>query len=198
MNRVLLILALASLVVSSVHAQKKSSEPNPVAYADSQVVLRTSMGDIVLDLYPDVAPKHVLNFTKLANTGFYDSLTFHRVIKEMLLQGGDPKGNGTGKGPNNVPSEFSSLHHTDGILSMARSSDPNSASCQFFICLRSFPPWDGNYSIFGKVADSASLRVAHTIGEVPTSGKQRPPALSDCPLKPVYIVKAYVRPKPKP
>ncbi len=195
--RVILQLAVFSIFVTVCAAQSADTLGNNAeAYADSQAVLSTSFGDIVLDLYPDVAPKHVTSFAKLINMGFYDSLTFHRVIKEVLIQGGDPKGDGSGKGPWSVPAEFSGLKHSDGTLAMARSRDINSGSCQFYIAMRPMPFLDGKYTIFGHVADSTSLVVVHKIGEVKTTGKQQYPKLSDFPLKPIYIKKAYIRPKP--
>ena len=188
------------LVATTLSASENedSVKIDPMVYADSQAVLETSFGDIVLDLFPNVAPKHVLSFTKLINMGFYDSLTFHRIIREFLIQGGSPNGKPNGKGPWTIPAEFSNtLKHVDGTLAMARPSDINGASCQFYICLRPYPQIDGKYTIFGHVADSVSLAVAHKIGMVKTTGKQRPPRMSDYPLEPVYILKAYMRPKPK-
>ncbi|MBU1320066.1 MAG: peptidylprolyl isomerase [candidate division Zixibacteria bacterium] len=192
-----LVLALTILIAPMAFAGDKDSvEANPAAYADSQVVLQTALGDIVLDLYPDVAPQHVLSLTKLVNMGFYDSLIFHRVIKETLIQGGCPKGDGTGEGPWKVPAELSDLQHVDGTLGMARKIALNSATSQFYICLRPMPFLDGKYTVFGHVADSSSLAVAHKIGMMETTGKVKPPAKPDFPLDPAYIERAYVRGKP--
>lgn len=196
MLKIALILCF-SLTVSAAIADgtKDSVEIDPMAYADSQAVLETSFGDIVLDLFPEVAPRHVSSFTKLINMGFYDSLIFHRAIEEVLIQGGSPNGRPDGSGPWTVPAEFSDLKHIDGTLAMARPANINGASCQFYICLRETPFLDGKYTIFGQVADSASLQVAHEIGRTKTTGKQPPPELSDYPLETVYILKAYIRPK---
>ena len=195
--RWILHLVVFSLLAAGGSAQCADSlGHNAEAYADSQVVLSTSLGEIVLDLFPDVAPKHVTSFVRLINSGFYDSLTFHRIIKETLIQGGCPKGDGLGKGPWNVPAEFSDLKHSDGTLAMARSRDINSGSCQFYICMRPMPFLDGKYTIFGHVADSTSLAVVHKIGSVKTTGKQPYPKKSDFPLEPVYIKKAYLRLNP--
>lgn len=114
-------------------------------------------GDIVLELYPDTAPITVSNFTGLVKEGFYDGLTFHRIIRGFMIQGGDPKGNGTGGSSANIKGEFSAngvkndLKHTRGIISMARSSMPDSASSQFFIMHQDAPHLDGQYAAFGKV-----------------------------------------------
>jgi len=195
--KIALILALTLLIAPLTFAGDKDSvEADPVAYADSQVVFQTTIGDIVLDLFPDVAPQHVLSFTKLINMGFHDSLIFHRVIKETLIQGGCPKGDGTGQGPWKVPAELSDLQHVDGTLGMARQIAINSATSQFYICLRPMPFLDGKYTVFGHVADSSSLAVAHRIGMMKTTGKVKPPAKPDFPLDPVYVERAFVRAKP--
>ncbi|GAB4325468.1 MAG: hypothetical protein Kow0074_19250 [Candidatus Zixiibacteriota bacterium] len=146
------------------------------------VIMETSMGTIEIELWPDVAPKHCKSFVHLIQKGFYDSLTFHRVIPGFVIQGGDPLGNGTGGPGYNVPAEFSNLKHDDGILSMARASDPNSAGSQFFICLsrKGTASLDGKYSIFGKVVDG--LDVVHQIEKVPTGR-------GDKPTTPVYMTK---------
>ena len=117
----------------------------------------------VITLYPDVAPITCENFEKLVNDGFYDGLTFHRVVDDFMAQGGDPNGNGTGGSPDNIKGEFSSngvennLSHQRGIVSMARSSDPDSASSQFFICYTDCSFLDGNYAAFGEVTEGMEL-----------------------------------------
>lgn len=108
-------------------------------------------GRVTIEMYPDVAPKHVARIKELVRQGFYDGLTFHRVIPGFMAQGGDPKGNGTGGSGQNIPAEFSDLPHLKGTLSMARSEEPDSASSQFFICLAPSPHLDGKYSIWGRV-----------------------------------------------
>ncbi len=118
-----------------------------------------ALGEIVLELFPDVAPKHVHNFDSLVSIGFYDGTAFHRVIPNFMIQGGDPNSkskprNTWGYGDptqTRVPSEFSILKHERGILSAARSNDPNSAASQFFICVTSTPQLDGQYTIYGHV-----------------------------------------------
>lgn len=149
------------------------------------VVMETSMGTITIELWPDVAKKHCQSFVYLINKGFYDSLTFHRIVPGFVIQGGDPLGNGTGGPGYNVPAEFSNKPHEDGILSMARSNDPNSAGSQFFICLGRLTKLDNNYTVFGKVTDG--LDVVHKIEKVETKGER--------PTTPVYMTKVYMKDK---
>jgi cyclophilin family peptidyl-prolyl cis-trans isomerase len=132
------------------------------------VVLETSEGNIELELFPKVAPKHVQNFLNLVQKGFYDSLIFHRVIDGFMIQTGDPNGDGSGGSGATVPAEFNdSLHHA-GTLGMARSSNPNSASSQFYICLAPTPHLDHQYTVFGKTIKG--FEVVQKIGKTPTSG----------------------------
>ena len=121
------------------------------ALAQYQVLLITNRGDILVEFWPDVAPNHVRNFLDLSYSGFYDGLTFHRVIPGFMIQGGDPEGMGSGGGPRRVKAEFSQKKHVRGVLSMARSKDPDSASSQFFIMHGDYPSLDGSYSAFGQV-----------------------------------------------
>jgi len=108
-------------------------------------------GRVVIEMRPDLAPKHVAQIKALARRGFYDGVPFHRVIDGFMAQTGDPTGTGTGGSGNKIPAEFSSEHHVRGTVSMARSSDPNSADSQFFICFAPSPFLDGKYTIWGKV-----------------------------------------------
>ncbi len=115
---------------------------------------------IDVELYPEKAPKTVANFEKLVSEGFYDGLTFHRIIRGFMIQGGDPSGNGTGGSKETIYGEFASngfpqndLRHTKGVISMARTMDPNSASSQFFIMHEDAPHLDGSYAAFGKVVN---------------------------------------------
>src|SRR5882724_7452643 len=112
--------------------------------------LDTSKGPIRLTFFPDLAPGHVKNFLGLAKIGFYDNLTFHRIIDGFMIQGGCPQGTGTGDGGYKIKAEFNSTPHVAGVLSMARSNDPNSAGTQFFICLEKASHLDRNYTAFGK------------------------------------------------
>ena len=139
-----------------------------------QVVLETTAGDITLDTYPEVAPGHVGNMIGLAKLGFYDGVVFHRVIKGFMIQGGDPKGTGTGGPGYTISAEFNDRPHEPGTLSMARTSDPNSAGSQFFICLERVPHLDRQYSVFGKTADQQSLDVVRKIGDSKTDAQDRP------------------------
>lgn len=139
-----------------------------------QVVLETSAGDIRLDLLPEVAPGHVKNFLGLAKSGFYDNGCFHRVIEGFMIQGGCPEGTGYGGPGYNIPAEFNTTAHEPGVLSMARSNDPNSAGSQFFICLEKVPHLDRQYTAFGRTADDESLAVVRKIGGVETGANDKP------------------------
>jgi peptidyl-prolyl cis-trans isomerase B (cyclophilin B) len=150
-----------------------------------QLVLDTSLGKITLDMLPQVAPGHCKNMLGLAKIGFYDGLIFHRVISGFMIQGGCPEGSGTGGPGYTIKAEFNATKHEPGALSMARSSDPNSAGSQFFICLENAPHLDRQYTAFGKTADADSLTVVRKIGAVQIAAQDRP-------AKPVTIVKATV------
>ena len=116
-------------------------------------------GSIVIELYPDVAPNTVNNFISLVKSGFYDNNTFHRLVEDFVLQGGDPTGTGTGGPGYTIKGEFTSngienkLKHTERVVSMARGTDKNSAGSQFFIMLGEAPELDGDYAAFGRVID---------------------------------------------
>ena len=120
-------------------------------------------GTIQAELYADVAPITVENFIKLAKEGFYDGLTFHRIISGFMIQGGDPLGNGTGGSAEKIKGEFAAngfnnpLKHTRGVLSMARAMAPDSASSQFFIMHKDYPSLDGQYAAFGKVTEGIEI-----------------------------------------
>ncbi len=143
------------------------------------VTIKMSTGDIMkLELYPDIAPKTVENFLSLVGKGFYDGLIFHRVINGFMIQGGDPEGTGMGGPGYSIPGEFSqngfenNLKHTEGVISMARSMDPNSAGSQFFIMHKTSPHLDGSYAAFGKVIEG--LDVVDKIATVKTDWSDRP------------------------
>lgn len=156
-----------------------------------QATIQTDFGDMTLEFFPDVAPKHVENFLTLAEQGFYDGLTFHRIIDGFMIQGGCPKGTGTGNGPQRLPAEFNDRPHQKGTLSMARSNDPNSASCQFFICLDRADFLDGQYTAFGQLADDASVQTLEKIGKVPV--RDAGAGERSTPVKPVKISKVTVQ-----
>lgn len=129
-------------------------------------------------LYPNKAPNTVNNFIALANSGFYDNLTFHRVIKDFMIQGGDPEGTGIGGPGYSIKGEFSSngfdndLKHTEGVLSMARARDKDSGGSQFFIMTKDSPHLDGDYAAFGKITEG--LDVLHKIEDVKTDSNDKP------------------------
>jgi peptidyl-prolyl cis-trans isomerase B (cyclophilin B) len=118
-----------------------------------RAVIATTEGEMTIELLPDKAPKHVENFIKLARDGFYDGTVFHRVISGFMIQGGCPEGNGTGGPGYKVKAEFNDVHHERGVVSMARSADPNSAGSQFFICHGDAGFLDGQYTAFGRLID---------------------------------------------
>lgn len=138
-------------------------------------------GNFTLELYPEYAPETVANFVKLAGDGFYDGLTFHRIVDGFMAQGGDPEGTGMGGSKDTIKGEFAAngfkantLSHTRGVISMARSMDYNSASSQFFICYDDASFLDGQYAAFGKVVDGMDVvdgfldvkRTANEMGEM--------------------------------
>ena len=143
-------------------------------------------GTIQLELYPDIAPITVENFVSLAEDGFYDGLTFHRIISGFMIQGGDPNGDGTGGSGTDIKGEFSAngvendLSHTRGVISMARSQLYDSASSQFFIMHQDTPRLDGQYAAFGKVTEG--MDVVDEIASVEVD-----PSDGSTPLTPVYI-----------
>jgi peptidyl-prolyl cis-trans isomerase B (cyclophilin B) len=108
-------------------------------------------GEIRLEFYPGDAPKTVENFVTLAKKGFYNGLSFHRVVPDFVVQGGCPKGNGTGGPGYQIKAEFNKQKHVRGTLAMARSQDPDSAGSQFYICYGTTPHLDGQYTVFGRV-----------------------------------------------
>lgn len=142
------------------------------------IVIDTNMGEIKAELYPDVAPVTVKNFVDLIKKGFYNGLTFHRVIEGFMIQGGCPKGNGTGGPGYCIKGEFrangvkNDLKHERGVLSMARAMDPDSAGSQFFIMHETSPHLDGQYAAFGKVTDG--MDVVDRIASVRTDFNDRP------------------------
>ena len=114
-------------------------------------------GIVKIQTFPEKAPNTVKRILELSNKGFYDGLTFHRVISGFMAQGGDPNGNGTGGSGQSIKAEFNDLKHERGIVSMARSQDPDSADSQFFICYDSHDFLDGKYTIWGKVIEGMNL-----------------------------------------
>ncbi len=116
-------------------------------------VVETSAGTMKFEFFPDKAPGHVENFVKLAEDGFYDETVFHRVLANFMIQGGCPRGDGTGGPGHTIKAEFNDVHHERGILSMARSADPHSAGSQFFVVHGDAGFLDGQYTAFGRLID---------------------------------------------
>ena len=154
------------------------------------VVIEMKNGDTMkLELYPEAAPITVENFLKLVEQGFYDGLIFHRVIPEFMIQGGDPQGTGMGGAKDKIKGEFiangvnNPIKHTRGVISMARSQMPNSASSQFFIMHKDAPHLDGQYAAFGKVVEG--IETVDKIAAVKTD-------FTDRPLEPQIIKRIYI------
>ena len=150
-----------------------------------QVEFETSHGTMKLDLWPDVAPGHCKNILGLTKIGYYDGIVVHRVIDGFVIQFGCPNGNGTGGPGYTINQEFNARPHEAGVLSMARTSDPNSAGSQVFLCLGRVPHLDNQYTAFGKTADQESLDVLLKIGKMQTGANDRP-------VEEVKIVKGTV------
>ena len=120
----------------------------------SHIIIELETGNVKIKLRPDLAPNHVKRIVELSEEGFYDGVVFHRVIPDFMAQTGDPTGTGTGSSDKpNLTQEFSNEKHTRGVASMARSSDPNSANSQFFICYNDASWLDGQYTIWGEVVE---------------------------------------------
>jgi peptidyl-prolyl cis-trans isomerase B (cyclophilin B) len=176
-----LLAATAGLAQTAKKGKKKMTSA-PRDYANTLATVQTDQGDITIKFLYDKAPKHVENFIDLAAKGFYDGTMFHRVIPGFMIQGGDPltkkaedprQPYGTGgNGNNHVKAEFNDVSHKRGVVSMARSSDPNSASSQFFIVVKDSPFLDNQYSAFGEVV--SGMEVADRIVNVPRDAKDRP------------------------
>lgn len=166
MKRILLILLTFVLTISFFACAKET--PNPLSWDEADSASPTNYvkfemedgSSFVVELLPEYAPETVANFQKLVSEHFYDGLTFHRIVKGFMIQGGDPKGDGTGSSTDKITGEFAAnnftqntLLHTKGVISMARGTNNNSASCQFFIVLEDSPSLDGNYAAFGRVIE---------------------------------------------
>ncbi|MGE5893892.1 MAG: peptidylprolyl isomerase [bacterium] len=147
--------------------------------ADQKAVIKTKFGDITVRFFPDVAPNHVNNFIELAKKGFYNGTTFHRVIPGFMIQGGDPNSkdadrskHGMGGPGYQIKAEFNAKPHKRGILSMARSANPDSAGSQFFICVADAPFLDRQYTVFGEV--EKGMDVADKIVSQPRDSRDNP------------------------
>jgi peptidyl-prolyl cis-trans isomerase B (cyclophilin B) len=167
-------------------------EEKPMSEYENKIAeIHTGKGVITVRFYPDKAPNHVRNFIDLSESGFYNGTRFHRVIPGFMIQGGDPNTKagdvstwGTGGSAKNLKAEFNDVHHKRGVLSMARSTDPDSASSQFFVMVAEAGFLDGKYSAFGEVV--SGLDVADAIVSAPRNAQDRP-------NDPVAIDKVIVR-----
>ena len=169
-GRIFLICCLTELASCHKNAQIKNvNSPNEVA------VIKTSEGDMVVQFWNDAAPKTVENFKNLAKSGFYDGTIFHRIVRGFMIQGGDPLSKdpaneasyGTGDPGYKIKAEFNDHSHERGVLSMARSNDPDSAGSQFFICLAPVPRLDHQYTTFGKLIKGDE--VLQKLGDTPVT-----------------------------
>ena len=182
MRTVLPVLALLLSASLCPAAEKKQYEKPGDMKIDPKktytATIDTSEGKIVAQLFPDKAPQTVNSFVFLAKEGFYDGLTFHRVIKNFMIQGGDPEGSGRGGPGYKLKAEFNDTKHVPGVLSMARTNDPTSAGSQFFIMHGTAPNLDNKYTAFGKVTEG--MDVVDKIANTETGDNDRP-------VKPVTI-----------
>jgi len=152
-------------------AAAPAAAPAP-APGPKKATVETSLGTFSFVFLTDKAPNTCDNFIKLAKKGFYDGLIFHRVIPDFMIQGGCPQGTGTGDAGYKIKAEFNDTTHVPGIVSMARSSDPNSAGSQFFVCVAVCPWLDRQYTAFGKVVDGQAI--VDKISKVPRGAGDRP------------------------
>ncbi len=180
MKKILFVLLIIMSCFGLTACGQEKKQPAEPATA----VFETTMGTFEVKLATDLAPATSANFIKLAKGGFYDGLTFHRVIDNFMIQGGDPKGDGTGGPGYTIKDEFSSklLHDGPGVISMANAG-PNTGGSQFFITLRDCRWLDGKHAVFGHV--TKGMEVVFKIGKVATDA-------GDKPLKPVYINKITI------
>ena len=169
------ILMLLLVGAAAFAADEKKEEKTPMNSSNEVAVIKTSEGDMVVQFWTDAAPDTIENFKKLVRQGFYDGTIFHRIVKEFMIQGGDPnskdpaKENSYGQGgPGyNIKAEFNDHSHDRGVISMARSSDPDSAGSQFFICLAPVHRLDHQYTTFGKLIKGQD--VLEKIGGIPVT-----------------------------
>jgi len=166
-NLLLLVLSLfiiGGCVGNNTEGDIKSGEGEKMV--NKIATIETDKGTIKFELFEDNAPITTKNFIELADSGFYDGLTFHRVEAGFVVQGGDPKGDGTGGSEKTIPLEIhQDLKHVKGAVAMARSQDPNSASSQFYFTLADTPFLDGNYAVFGKVLEGMEIVESIKVGD---------------------------------
>ena len=166
--------------------QKTEKKMTEEKKKEEVAVIETNLGTIKFKFLKDKAPKTCENFIKLAKKGFYDGVIFHRVIKNFMIQGGDPTGTGTGGPGYHIKAEFNDTKHVPGIVSMARSMDPDSAGSQFFICVAKVPHLDGQYTAFGEVIEGYDI--VDKISKVKTLPGDRP-------VEPVIMKKVTIEEK---
>jgi cyclophilin family peptidyl-prolyl cis-trans isomerase len=203
-------LTLGALVLAAGSAFAQSNEPpadrpggKPAVAGEEVAVLQVPQGTIVFRFFEADAPKTVANFKKLARSSFYDGTTFHRLVPGFVIQGGDPlskdndlNNDGTGSSGTTIPGEFSPAHkHVRGTVSMARSMDPNSASCQFFICLAPAPSLDGKYAAFGQVVQG--MDVVDKIAALASDPSVKQGAMGANPGKKAVMTKVTIEPYAK-
>jgi peptidyl-prolyl cis-trans isomerase B (cyclophilin B) len=176
---------------------EEKKDPNSMNDSKKEVaVIKTTEGEMVCELWPDVAPKTVENFKKLANSGFYNGTAFHRIIRGFMIQGGDPLTKdpknesryGTGDPGYKIKAEFNDRPHERGVLSMARSQDPDSAGSQFFICLARTTHLDHQYTAFGKLIKGDDTLTK--IGDTPVGGPQRSSPVNRIEVQSIKVVPA--------
>ena len=155
---------------------------------NATATIQTSLGDMKVSFFPDKAPKHVENFLTLAEKGFYDGTKFHRVLKDFMIQGGCPNGDGRGGPGYHIDAEFNDTPHVRGILSMARAADPNSAGSQFFLCHGEASFLNGQYTAFGKLIEGDD--VLDAIATAPVA--PGPGGENSTPVEPVKVEKITV------
>src|SRR2546427_4867075 len=176
---------IALVLGATAVAEEKKGEKNSMNSSNEVAVIKTSEGDMVVQFWTDAAPKTIENFKKLARQGFYDGTIFHRIVKGFMIQGGDPnskdpaKENSYGQGgPGyNIKAEFNDHPHDPGVISMARSADPDSAGSQFFICLAPIHRLDHQYTTFGKLikGDDVLDKIGNTPVERNSQGETSKP-----------------------
>lgn len=170
-----ILFLLFSIYISSAEAPAERPQ-----YQISVTVDSVFLGDIIIELYPETAPEHCRNFDSLASIGFFDGTAFHRIIPGVLIQGGDPNTQKPDKkywGMGNssqrkIKAEFSDIPHVRGIISAARTTDPNSHTSQFFICLRPLHALDKQYTVFGSVIEG--MEIADKISQLPRDNNEMP------------------------
>ena len=190
---------IAIIVIFSVYVSgsksKKEEEVELMSGKHNVVITVKDYGDIKLELDADVAPITVTNFIDLVESKFYDGLTFHRIMEGFMIQGGDPDGNGTGGSDHDIKGQFSSngvpnnISHVRGVISMARSSNPNSASSQFFIVHQDATYLDGNYAAFGKVLEGMDVVDRVAADAVPIDNNGTIPADKQPVIERIVVVK---------